>query len=199
MLSPPRDAESAARDAARDAALIAAIRDGDPAALESLARTYGESLIRYSARFVESIDRAREVVQDVFFVLWRDRATLTITRDVAAYLFWRTRNHARHVAHADRSSRARDARWTTDWHDGAASRPSSADSADAADVRASVWDALSGVPPRCREVFMLVWDEQLSYAEVATILGISIPTARNQMSRALKHLVAVLGSRFGER
>lgn len=195
MLSFPRDAESAARNAARDAALIAAVRDGDPAALETLARTYAESLIRYSARFVDSVDRAREVVQDVFFMLWRDRATLTITRDVGAYLFWRTRNHARHVAQSDRSARARDARWTADQHDDSTTRR--ADHAtDAADTRAVVWDTLAGVPPRCREVFMLVWDEQLSYAEVATILGISIPTARNQMSRALKHLVAVLGPRF---
>jgi RNA polymerase sigma-70 factor (ECF subfamily) len=178
---------------ASDRLLIAQLRDGDPAALEKLMRSYGDRLIRYAARRVESVERAREVVQDVFLAIWRDRATLSVSRDLAAYLFWRTRNHAIHLAQADRATHDRDRRWTTEMRltqDSEGSAELGALEAEETETR--IRRALGEVPPRCREVFLLVWDEHLSYAEVAAVLGIAIPSVRSQMSRAIKHLLEVL-------
>jgi RNA polymerase sigma-70 factor (ECF subfamily) len=184
-------------DEARDSALIARVREGDPTALDALARTYGAPLIRYAARTVGTVDRAREVVQDIFLRLWRDRATLEVTHDVAAYLFWLTRNHATNVAYSDRAAIHREGRWATEMRATTPTPHNTGETAiEAAEARAAVWEALATVPPRCREIFMLVWDDQLPYAEVANMLGISVPTVRNQMSRALRHLVNVLGPRF---
>jgi len=179
-------------DNADDAALIARLRDGDPAALEALMRVYGERLIHYAARRVGSDDRAHEVIQDVFFALWRDRATLPHPLDVAAYLYWRTRNHAINLARAEQATHERERRWTTELsldHDSAFS---SDEAADVAEQELAIRNALADVPARSREVLLLVWEEKLSYAEVATVLGIAVPSVRSQMSRALKHLLAVL-------
>ena len=41
---------------------------------------------------------------------------------------------------------------------------------------------------RCREVFLLSRDHQLSYDEIATALGISRNTVRLQLVRALREL-----------
>jgi RNA polymerase sigma-70 factor (ECF subfamily) len=72
--------------------------------------------------------------------------------------------------------------------------PNAADAAlELDDLRVTVWRALSTAPPRCREVFWLVWGEQRSYTDVAHMLGIAVPTVRNQMSRALKRLSQTLG------
>jgi RNA polymerase sigma-70 factor (ECF subfamily) len=180
---------------ARDVALITRLRNGDGTAHDELIRLYGARLIRFAAQTVGSIDRSQDVVQEMFLRMWQNRQTLTVTRDVRAYLFWLTRNRAIHALHADRSAANRDAAWAAVR---AADRPASANTGEhaleIAERRTQIWNALSGVPPRCREVFMLVWDEQLTYADVARVLGISVPTVRNQMSRALKRVVEVLGS-----
>jgi RNA polymerase sigma-70 factor (ECF subfamily) len=181
-----------------DVVLIAKLRDGDPTALETLARIYSERLIRYAVRWVESVDRAHEVVQDVFLSLWQERSTLTVTKDVAAYLFWRTRNHAIDIAHADRAAHERDGRWMTEVQVSNAMRTTAGEDAlEAAEMQAAIERAIASAPDRCREVFMLVWSEHLSYTEVATVLGIAVPTVRSQMSRAVKHLISVLGPLWG--
>jgi len=183
-----------------EVSLIAKLRDGDPAAIETLMRVYGERLIRYAARWVESVDRAREVVQDIFLAVWRDRATLPLTRDVAAYLFWRTRNHAMHVADTDRATHRREGRWVTEMERERELSSSSGEGLiEAAETDAAIRNALSQVPSRCREVFLLIWDEHLSYAEVSAVLGIAIPSVRSQMSRALKHILTALGPRSENR
>jgi RNA polymerase sigma-70 factor (ECF subfamily) len=189
MSSPTNDATP------DDTALIARLREGDPSALEAVMRMYAARLIQYASRWVDSADRADEVVQDVFFALWRDRAALPITRDVAAYLFWRTRNHALDVARADRAAHDRDGRWSVEMHGQYVADVTPGESAiEAAERERAIRTALAGVSPRCREVFGLIWDKHLSYAEVAEVLGIAIPSVRSQMSRALKHLFAALGS-----
>jgi len=48
--------------------------------------------------------------------------------------------------------------------------------------------ALNNLPPRCAEVFRLVREDGKKYSEVADILGISVKTVDNQMSKATKML-----------
>jgi RNA polymerase sigma-70 factor (ECF subfamily) len=55
---------------------------------------------------------------------------------------------------------------------------------------------VGALPPRCREVFVLVVVEELQHREVAERLGVSINTVRTQYARALHllrdHLDAVI-------
>ncbi len=143
---------------------------------------------------MNSVDDAREAVQDVFLSLWSEREALTISRDLAAYLFWKTRNRARDLSNADIAASHRDARWVLDVTEGRRYiAPTAIETIHIMDVRRRVLEALDDVPPRAREIFLLVWDEQLSYAEVAQMFGISVLTVRNQMSRAVRHLTETVG------
>ncbi len=187
------DSNDGAIGRATDSALIARLRDSDPSVIDTLVRIYGAVLIQHASRRVGSIDAAYEVVQDVFQRLWSDRATLNITQDIAAYLFWRTRNHALHIAQSARATAQREARWAQEMSVAASADYNTGEIAiESAEMRDRIFSALESVPPRCREIFMLVWDDQLSYLEVAKILGISVLTVRNQMSRAVKHLAQIL-------
>ncbi|MBK6947649.1 MAG: sigma-70 family RNA polymerase sigma factor [Haliscomenobacter sp.] len=53
--------------------------------------------------------------------------------------------------------------------------------------------AVDNLPPRCRMVFVLSRFEELSNAEIAGKLGISVKTVENQMTKALKQLKETLG------
>jgi len=193
----PNHHEDERADDATLVGLIQRIGNSDPAALDELLRTYGPALIASARRIVISHEVAREVVQDVFWDVWNERTTLSITRDIAAYLFWRTRTRALNVRRSEIATRHREARWAAEPASPQASENDGVSGITAADTRHEVRLALRHVPPRCREIFMLVWEEQLSYGEVAEQLGISVPTVRSQMSRALKQVIQRLKAGSG--
>ena len=56
--------------------------------------------------------------------------------------------------------------------------------------REAVWQFVQGLPPRQRAVIVLRYYEDLSEAEIASLLGISAGTVKSQASRALAALRA---------
>jgi RNA polymerase sigma-70 factor (ECF subfamily) len=56
------------------------------------------------------------------------------------------------------------------------------------ELATAIETAVSDLPARAREIWRLSRDEQLSYAEIARILGISIKTVETHMGRALRAL-----------
>ncbi len=187
-------------DATADTALLARLRNGDAEALDMLVRIYAAPLIRHAARVIGSADRAQDIVQDVFLHLWQEREHITATRDIAAYLFWLTKNRARNNIQSDVAAHKREERWVSETTGNMLTVENSAEAnLDAEEARSAVWAALSSVSPRNREIFMLVWDQQLPYSEVAQRFGISISSVRSQISRSLKRVIEVLGPRFNFR
>ncbi|MEO7456686.1 MAG: RNA polymerase sigma-70 factor [Gemmatimonadaceae bacterium] len=158
------------------------IRTGDAAAFESLVRAHAASLASFAHAYVDSGAIAEELVQDLFCWLWDHRFETPVPRSVRAYLFGSLRNRAlNHLRHQ---------RVTIEFEAAVArTRNIGAPSADeellAADLTDALQRAVREMPVRCREVFTLVRDEHLTYAEVAEVLGISSRTVEIHMSRAL--------------
>ena len=44
------------------------------------------------------------------------------------------------------------------------------------------------LPPKCRLVYLMVKEDGLRYKEVADLLGISVKTVENQMTKAMGHV-----------
>ncbi len=53
---------------------------------------------------------------------------------------------------------------------------------------AALWDVVRSLPPKARAVVVLRYYEQLSEAETADVLGISVGTVKSQCSRAIGSL-----------
>jgi RNA polymerase sigma-70 factor (sigma-E family) len=69
----------------------------------------------------------------------------------------------------------------------------SADDAQYDGTGAALWAAVGDLPPRQRTVIALRYYEQLSEAETAATLGVSVGTVKSQASRAIATLRARLG------
>ncbi|MHC4862719.1 MAG: RNA polymerase sigma factor [Planctomycetota bacterium] len=67
-----------------------------------------------------------------------------------------------------------------------------------AEQRQQVRQALQSLPPRQRTTLVLAYYQQLSYREVAEVLGCSLGTVKTQMYRALRTLAAKLPDVSGE-
>jgi RNA polymerase sigma-70 factor (ECF subfamily) len=169
--------------------VVASLRAGDERALEQLFRTYYSSLCDFAARYVGDGARAEELVQDLFADLWVRRDALQVRDSIRAYLFAAVRNRALNV-------RKRDA-MESDWAQDEAvadiqalhAPPEPVDAAmERAELRARLESALAALPERCRLVMHLRWREQMPYADIASVMGVSVKGVENQLARGLAAL-----------
>ena len=174
---------------------VARVRGGDPAAFEIIFRTFAIPLAAFAYRHVRSRDTAGELVQDVFYRLWRGRASWHVEGSLQAYLYRAVRNRiADFLKHervaqrwAQQSLREHQSR-----QEGGAS--STLDELESAERTTALERVLDELPERRRQVFLLRWKEGKSYQEIARLLGVSIKTVENQMNHALRTLRSRLGS-----
>ena len=172
---------------------VTRVRAGEVAAFEALFRATHRPLLAFAARYIGDMPRAEELVQDLFLDLWRARESWTVTGSVTAYLYAAVRNRALNVRRRDVVEQ--------DWADDEAqpavralhAAPVSADAAlESSEIFARLADAITRLPSRCALIMQMRWHGGLSYAEIATALGISQKGVENQLGRGLKALRAEL-------
>ncbi len=169
----------------RDLEWAEAIRSGDSAAFERLFRAYAGPLCVFVGRTVRDPDIAEEIIQDVFFDIWRRQAEWQPRTNVRAYLYKSARNRA--LDYLDHR------RVVEHWQgqDGSGEEDESG-RADAGllqqELEEAVAHAVEQLPERRKEIFLLTRRHDMTYAEVAETLGISVNTVETQMTRAFRAL-----------
>jgi RNA polymerase sigma-70 factor, ECF subfamily len=184
-----------------DGLLVGRVRAGDAGALELIFRRYGRLLLDVVHGYLAAPDEAEEVVQDLFLWIWEHRQSWTTPVELRPYLLTAVRNRAlNRIRHRQVERKLADRLQQP--HLAAPAR--GARGGDALDLvtgdelAAVIAAAVTGLPPRCREVFLLLRHDELSYREVAETLGISPKTVEIHMTRALNSIrVAVAKWRGG--
>lgn len=196
----PRPRTISPRPPENDQELFRRVISGDSSALEALFHQYVDQLCSFAFAHARSRDAAEEVVQDVFVWLWEHRATVEPPTSVAGYLHAAVRNRALNVVRHQAAELRLHERQAREAAPGAAPRAFARPDAivEAHDLRDALARAIDGMPLRCREVFILARNAQLTYAEIATVLELSPKTVEIHMSRALAILRARLASWRGE-
>lgn len=161
---------------------FAAIAAGDRKAFEALFRLHYRALCAFAVQYVKDIDRAEDLVQDLFFRLWLDRGKLTITSSLKAYLFASVRNRCLNAVKSQGRVRALDEK-----DDGVLEEDERSEDEHTERI-ARVHAAVEALPEERRKVFKLCRFEGMKYQEVAERMGISVKTVENQMGKALKTL-----------
>ncbi len=161
---------------------------GDERAFESLFRTHYTPLCRFLVHYLDP-SVAEEIAQDLFLRLWRDRGQAPVRGSVRAYLYVAARNAAlNHLRH----QRIHD-RWRLRAHPAPDAPPAAVpatpeDDAAAGELAQAVAAALRDLPERGRLAATLRWQHQLSYAEIAEVMEISVKGVENQLNRIGKVL-----------
>jgi RNA polymerase sigma-70 factor, ECF subfamily len=146
-------------------------------------------LCSFAYPYVRDAAAAEDIVQDVFATLWAARGTMDIKTSVRAYLYAAVRNRALNM----RKHHAVAAEWERDETDDDVRAlhptPMQPDELlDRAQLESQLHAALESLPERCRLVMRLRWQEQLSYAEIAEAMGISVKGVEKQLARGLQAL-----------
>lgn len=170
--------------------LVARIRSGDVAAFRMLYDEYAQGLLGFALSQLRSRELAEEVVQELFLSLWKYRQNWVLTRALKPYLFGALRNRitsyrrtmaARHELRQSMDDPVREIAL----HPGSAATD---DLVREADLLLALERAVAALPRRCRETFLLVRQQQLSYAEAASVLGVSVKAVEMNMVRAFQAL-----------
>jgi RNA polymerase sigma-70 factor (ECF subfamily) len=180
--------EAAGLQAAEDAVLFGAMATGEKVALDVLVCRLWEPLVRYAFRLVGDEDVAADVAQETFRRLWERRAAPPVPSS-AAYVFRIARNLA-----LDHVKLRRNRHRLRREHGSALIHPPRTPEEDHERDRLSdaVDEAIQGLSPRRREAFTLVYLRDLSYADAARVMGVSVKTVEKQLGSACSHLRRVL-------
>jgi RNA polymerase sigma-70 factor (ECF subfamily) len=159
--------------------LLEDLRQGRGVAFDYLFCTYYKDLCRFAAAFVGSLAVAEDVVQDFFTRVWERGIQVEREEALESYLYVAVRNRCVGYVRGQGQRvgieflRERAAEESMRWEE---------------EEWRCVWEAVEGLPERCRVILKLVVVEEMRYAEAAEKLGISLNTVKTQMKIAYRLL-----------
>jgi RNA polymerase sigma-70 factor, ECF subfamily len=173
----------------RDTEIVRRIRQGDAGQFESLFRSSYVSLVRYAKTLIKDHDTAEEIVQDLFFRLWKDKEKLKIESSLNGYLYRAVHNRCLHHIDHNRvvEKYAREMAVMEQ-----ETNESPTDILHYRELQAKIAAILERLPEKCGKIFCLSRFEGLKYSEIAEKLSISVKTVEANMGRALKEFRKIL-------
>lgn len=139
--------------------------------------------------YVRDRSKTEDIAQEMFAELWIKREQLNIHTSATAYL--------RRMAVSRSLNYIRDAK-KHKWEEldlfSEAEGGQTIQQADViqrmeeAELKVKLDESIQSLPEKCRIVFLLSRQEEMSYAEIASHLNISLKTVENQIGKALRLL-----------
>ena len=152
---------------------------------EHLFRSNYSALCSYAGNFLRDTDASEEIVQEVMFKLWINRESVVFDTSARSYLFRAVRNGClnllKHMNVREEYKAAREAQMQE-------VHRSREDEMIVSELEQKIREAVDNLPVERRKIFVMSRYDGLTYAEIATRLGISVKTVENQMSSALRSL-----------
>jgi RNA polymerase sigma-70 factor (ECF subfamily) len=166
-----------------DQEIVGRIRKGDVDQFESLFRSSYASLVRYAKTIIKDQDASEEIVQDLFFRLWKDKERIRIKSSLNGYLFRSVHNKCLHFIDHRRIVERHVEEMSTHQPE---NQESPSDILNYKELQAKIATILERLPERCGTIFCMSRFEGLKYSEIAEKLSVSIKTVESNMGRALK-------------
>ena len=167
----------------RDTEIARRIRNGDTGQFESLFRSSYVSLVRFAKTMIKDHDTAEEIVQDLFFRLWKDKENLKIESSLNGYLFRSVHNRCLHFIEHKRVI-ARHVEEIS--YSQSENQESPSDILNYKELQEKIARIIEKLPERCGKIFTMSRFEGLKYNEIAEKLSVSVKTVEANMGKALK-------------
>ncbi len=166
-----------------DRSLIERLSKGDQVAMKQLFHQHYQIVFRSIFRIIRQEETSKDLAQDVFVKLWKKRDTIEIKQNLEGYLA----TMAYHEALGYKRKKSNQFMNSIEIEPNMAQVDGRLE-VESIQTRERIETAISMLPGRCQEVFTLSRFGGKSYKEIAEIMGISVKTVENQMSKALSTL-----------
>lgn len=165
--------------------LLQKLKEDDIAALEVIFNKYYTSLCRYLTLIFKNQIIVEHIVQDLFLYIWENRKKIEINTSLSSYLYTAARYKALNKIRDNKKF----FNSYTEFENLHLEENKNPDKIiEIQELQNLIDKAIETLPPRCQQIFKLSKEENLTYEEIANLMGISIKTVENQMNIALKKL-----------
>ena len=166
-----------------DKELLFRLKAGDEMAISLLYQKYWQPLYLSSFNILRDQQICEDIIQDIFITVWNKRREIEIKSSLKAYLFASVRyevfRQIRHGAVREDIFENVHERLQT---------PAEYGNIEHKELAGQIKAAVDVLPEKCRQVFKLSREEQLSHKEIAHQLHISTKTVENHLNKALRQL-----------
>jgi RNA polymerase sigma factor (sigma-70 family) len=170
--------------------LIARIASGDRDALTELYHHERHALFAYLLHLMGDAGRAEDVLQETLVAVWKSAGSFAGRSSARTWLIGIARRQAHNALRRRSLPRADIA--------AAANVPGTLPQPEehviAAAVREDVATAVARLPMERREILLLAFAHDLSYQEIADVLGIPLGTVKSRLNHAKRSLRELLGT-----
>ncbi len=169
-----------------DLFVLKKIKEGDIKAFERIFKLYYSPLCLYAVSITGRMEVAEEIVQELFYVFWKERENLQLFHSIKSYLYGATRNRSlQYCEHQEVKERHRNAVLANENED-KLSDPQ--DIMEYKELESLINRTLNKLPERRLRIFRMHRFEGKKYAEIASALSLSIKTVEAEMTKALQTL-----------
>lgn len=157
------------------------IKDGDIKTFEQTFRLYYMPLYMYAFSITGEKEPAEEIVQELFYVLWRDRSKLNIIQSLKSYLYGAVRNQSlQFCEHKNVRDRHRENILNTK---SIIRDNTPQEQLEYSELKEIVDRTLEKLPDRRLKIFKMHRMEGRKYKEIAELLSISVKTVEAEMTK----------------
>lgn len=142
-----------------------------------------EPLCRFLNFYTKDTFLIEDIIQESFIKLWDDKDSMIILHP-KSYLYKTVRNRLMNYFRDEKNRML----LLESWYNNEIEDQKSEDCYDIDEFVNNLHNATNTLPPKCREIFILSKQYQLTYNEIAELNNISVKTVENQMGIALKKL-----------
>ena len=166
-------------------------------------REYGDRILNVLFRFTSRQQVARDLLQDVFLKVYENMDSFEQRSQVYTWIYRIAVNHALNYLKRERRTvwvdlmdeslgeLLRQDRVELPGFGGAGARPD--EEAENNEMEQLTRESIDSLPLKYKIPFVLFKDEQMSYADIAKVLDISLSAVESRIHRARKMLVKKLG------
>lgn len=154
---------------------------------------YYSRLKNFAKEYVIYEEDAENIVQDIFFELWRQRPTFISYTNLSGFLFFSVKNRCidfirrKKVEYTAIDTLQKEHLLTLQLNLESLEEFDNA-LGDEIDIDTLINDAIDSLPPRCKEIFVLNKIHGYKQKKIAEDLNISVKTVESQMATAYKKL-----------
>jgi len=169
--------------------ILTGLQSGNEKCYRELFAEYYPQLTVFAKKYVEDLDIARDIVQDMFVWLYESRDSIKSIRSLKPYLFKSVKNRCLNYLNTKKIHQVHEAMILTSQSNVEYDVESKMAEVE---LEEKIFQVVSGLPEKCQIIFRMSRVEGKRNSEIANDLDISIRTVETQISKALKVLRSVL-------
>ena len=169
-----------------DILILKRIREGDIKTFESVFKQYYSSLYLYAFSITGERPVSEEIVQELFYVLWRDRESIQILHSIKSYLYKSVRNSSyQHLEHLSVREKHRESIVNKINKQNSTNPLEELENRELEDI---INRTLREMPQRRSRIFRMHRFEGKKYKEIAEYFSLSVKTVEAEMTKVYQVL-----------